>query len=137
MVGPAVVIDAVTARAFLSLLADGRRRAVREQWRLAEEVVAGLAALDALDAQHRPAPAPPGTPPDVASGDWVPTVDAAAILALSERQVRRMAARGLLRSKHVAGRLLLDAADVLAEADARTEAAGTPGDDSGRPRIAA
>lgn len=135
LVGPAVVIDAVTAPAVVVLLRDGLRRAERERWALSDETVAIVKALEALAATRRPAPSP-ADDPDVASGEWMSTADAAALLELSDRQVRRMAERGVLRSKKVGGRLLVDAADALAEADARAEW-GTSADISGRPAEAA
>lgn len=65
MVGPGVVIDAVTAPAVLVLLRDGLRRAEREHWQLAEETRAILRALEALaDHASTMAPAPPPGEPD-------------------------------------------------------------------------
>jgi excisionase family DNA binding protein len=117
LVGPAVVIDAVTAPAVLALLADGRRRAAREQWRLADETVDILDSLDALanHARKQTPPPPEGEP------DWITTDEAAARLGVTARQVRRMAERNVLRSKRLAGRLFVDAADALSEADARAD----------------
>lgn len=116
MVGECVIIDAVTAAPIVQLLADGRRRAAREGWHLADETVAIIRTLEALaDHARKSAPPPPEGEPD-----WLDTTEAASLLAVTPRQVRRLCQVGTLRSRRVRGQVFVDAADALAEADARS-----------------
>ena len=124
VVGRTVVLDGVAAATTLAglepMVAAYRRR--REP--LPRELVSILEALRTV-APPAPASARPATSAsddDAIDDRWVSSAEAAVLLGVSTRQVRRLVEVGDLIGRVVAGRLMLDADDVDALASQRRRA---------------
>lgn len=109
-----VLVDGASARWLLALLADGRRRAALEGWRVPPPVVQLLRALEHDAAGHTS-----GSSPDRPEVVWMPAAEAALLLGVSARRVTQMANEGRVSARKRNGRWEIDAADVTAEVAAR------------------
>ena len=117
--GPVVVLTPADAALLAALLVPGMRQAARERWRYSSREAEVLAAVERLARVHRAMPSDPiGPDPTSAAGpasrmELMSTTTAAEVLGVSARQVCRLAARGDLRARMVAGRWRIDPHDVL------------------------
>ena len=101
-----------------ALMRAGVRQAERERWRWSARQAEVIAAVERLARVHRASPSDPiGPDPTPAVGPSctlapMSTTTAAEVLGVSARQVCRLAARGDLRARMVAGRWRIDPHDV-------------------------
>jgi excisionase family DNA binding protein len=144
----AVVVGPDVAAYLLYLLRPGLRSCERDHERLPPAVADAVQALELVagerrtppagDCPHVDTPEPAAriyadTPEpaariyaDTPAARWCSTSDAAELLGVDVRTVRRMAHRGELSWRSVAGAMLVDHADVLAVADERAARSDTP-----------
>ena len=113
-----VVVGPDVARVLVDLLTPGLDRARYDGWVLPAPVVDVVAGLRRIE---RGAQAP--EPVAVASSRWISTVVAAALLGVSDRQVRNLLPR--LQHRRRGGRWELLESDVIDEARAKSEVIGT------------
>jgi excisionase family DNA binding protein len=124
----AVVVGPDVAAHLLYLLRPGLRSCERNHERLPPAVADAVTALELVAGERHTPPAgdcPHVNTPEPAAR-WCSTSDAAELLGVDVRTVRRMAHRGELSWRSVAGAMLVDHADVLAVADERAARNDTP-----------
>lgn len=110
-----VVIDETTAKPLLTLLEAGRRSLrVNGVTSLPVEVEAVIEGIKVMAGAAYLAPA------EDLPTSFVSSAVAAERIGVTVQQVRRLAARGSLRSRRVAGKLQVAAVDVHKEAELRT-----------------
>lgn len=130
--GPEVRVPGDAARYLVLLLADGRRRARSEGWRLPEDLWAVVRSLEEAGRAHAAArvavasvPGPAGTtaadarPSSARDHHHLTTAQAAGRLGCSERHVRRLVAEGRLVATRAGRALLVDAASLAQLVDRR------------------
>lgn len=101
-----VVVDDAQAAGLLALLAEGRRRARLERWRIPEHVREVLVALEGVAASASP-------PARTCGGEVMPVSVAASLLEVSRRRVTQLLAEGKLRGRKLGGVWQVDAGDVI------------------------